>query len=480
LVNDSLSRNKIIEPNSRSEQRRSQRVRKEKDFGLDFISYQVNVYLVEGNREKVLSKLPFVGNLEENPNIFSEAMVTRDAAFWREAVNDEMDSILSNNTWVLVDLPPGSNTIGCKWVFRRNYRTNRTIQTFKAMLVAKGFKQREGIDYFDTYALVARITSIRVLIVLASIYKLVVHQIDVKTAFLNGDLDEEVYMDQPEAFVLPGNERKVCKLVKSLYDLKQTPKQWHEKFDTVILANDFKHNGADKCVYSKFTVEYGVIVCLYMDDMLIFGINMLDVCETKKYLPSVFKMKDLNEADTILGIKVKKHSKCYAFCQSHYIEKMLLKYKHLNVKEVNTPFDSNYKLVENTGRTIAQLEFASAIGSMMYVMHCTRPDITFVVNRLSRYISNPSAEHWKAITRVFGYLKKTKDLRLYYSGYPAVLEGYSDANWVTSVGDNKLISSWIFTLGGGAISWASKKQLCISHSTMESEFIAASAGKKAE
>uniref|UniRef100_A0A2N9EQJ0 CCHC-type domain-containing protein n=1 Tax=Fagus sylvatica TaxID=28930 RepID=A0A2N9EQJ0_FAGSY len=354
LVNDSLSGNKRIEPSSPNEQRRSQRVRKEKDFGPDFISYQVNVYLVEGNKEKVLTRL-----------------------------------------------------------------------------VAKGFKQREGIDYFDTYALVARIISIRVLIALASIYKLVVHQMDEKTAFLNGDLDEEVYMDQPEGFVLLGNEKKV--------------------------SNGFKHNGANKCVYSKFTSEYGVIVCLYVDDMLIFG-NKYARC-----------------------IKVKRHSEGYALCQSHYIEKVLLKYKHLNVKEVNTPFDFNYKLVENTGRAIAQLEFASAIGSMMYAMHCTRPDIAFAVNRLSRYTSNPSAEHWKAIARVLGYLKKTKDLGLYYSGYPVLLEGYSDANWVTSMGDNKSTSGWIFTLGGGAISWASKKKSCISHSTMESEFIVlASAGKEAE
>ena len=136
---------------------------------------------------------------------------------------------------------------------------------------------------------------------------------------------------------------------------------------------------------------------------------------------------------------------------------MLLKYKHFNVKEVYTPFDSNYKLVENTGRAIAQLEFASAIGSMMYAMHCTRPDVAFAVNRLSRYTSSLSVEHWKAIVRVFSYLKKIKDLRLYYSRYPAVLEGYSDVNWVTNVGDDKSMSDWIFTLGGGAISWASKK-----------------------
>ena len=191
------------------------------------------------------------------------------------------------------------------------------------MIVAKGFKQREGVDYFDTYAPVARIISIRVLLALASIYKFIVHQMDVKTAFLNGDLDDEVYMKQPEGFVLPINEKKVCKLVKSLYGLKQASKQWHEKFDLVILSDSFVHNSSDKCMYSKFTKEYEVIVCLYVDDMLIFGTNMKGVCEIKKYLSSMFQMKDLNEVDTILGIKIKRHSKGFALCQSNYIEKVL-------------------------------------------------------------------------------------------------------------------------------------------------------------
>ena len=171
--------------------------------------------------------------VEDDPKTYKEAMSSRDVIFWKEAINDEMDSLLCNNTWKIVDLPPGSKAIGCKWVFRRKYNTNGSIQTFKARLVAKGFRQKEGIDYFDTYAPVARITSIRVLLSLSSIYDLFVHQMDVKTAFLNGDLDEEVYMEQPEGFVLPGNEHKVCKLIKSLYGLKQAPKQWHEKFLTL-------------------------------------------------------------------------------------------------------------------------------------------------------------------------------------------------------------------------------------------------------
>ncbi|KAL0375645.1 UNVERIFIED_CONTAM: Retrovirus-related Pol polyprotein from transposon TNT 1-94 [Sesamum calycinum] len=162
-----------------------------------------------------------------------------------------MDSIVSNGTWVLVDLPPGCTIIGCKWIFKKKLKPDGSIDKFKARLVAKGFKQKEGIDYFDTYSPVARLTTIRVLIALASVYNLSIHQMDVKTAFLYGELEEEIHMNQPEGFVAHGNERKVCKLVKSLYGLKQAPKQWHEKFDQTILAFGFIVNENDKCIYCK-------------------------------------------------------------------------------------------------------------------------------------------------------------------------------------------------------------------------------------
>ncbi|WKA10744.1 hypothetical protein VitviT2T_028301 [Vitis vinifera] len=408
-------------------------------------------------------------------------MASRNVAFWKEAINDEMDSIMSNQTWELVDLPPGSKPIGCKWVFRRKYHTDGMIQTFKARLVAKGFKQRECIDYFDTYAPVARTTSIRILFALASIHNLFVHQMDVKKAFLNGDLNEEVYMEQPEGFVLLGNENKVCKLVKSLYGLKQAPKQWHEKFDHTILLDGFRYNNVDKCLYSKTCDDYMVIVCLYVDDMLILSDDMKGIIETKRFLSSTFKMKDLGEVDTILGIKVKRNSGGYALNQTHYIEKVVSKFSHLKIKYANTPFDSSIKLEKNDGRSMAQLEYASAIGSLMYAAQCTRADISFAVSKLSRFMSNPSVEHWKAIGRVLSYLKNTKELSLQYSKFPAIIEGYSDASWISSVGDNLSTTSWVFTLGGGAVSWGSKKQTCISHSTMEVEFIAlAATGKEAE
>ena len=186
--------------------------------------------------------------------------------------------------------------------------------------------------------------------------------------------------------------------------------------------------------------------------MLIIGTNLEGIRITKEYLTSKFKMKDLNEVDTILGIKVHKNEVGFTLSQSHYIKKVLEKFDHLTIKESNTPYDPNLKLEGNMRRPIAQLEYASAIGSLMYAMHCTRPDRAFAVCKLSRFTGKPSNQHWKDITRVLSYLKKTINLGLHYSDYSAVLEGYSDASWITNLSDNKSTSGWIFTIGGGAIS----------------------------
>ena len=381
----------------------------------------------------------------------------------------------------MADLPKGTRPIGSKLIFKRKRHPDGSISTFKARLVAKGYRQKEGIDYFDTYAPVARISSIRTLIAISALKGLYIHQMDVKTAFLNGYLNEEIYMEQPEGFVITGQENKVCRLVKSLYGLKQAPKQWHQRFDKTVKSFGFQHNAADRCIYSKYTKESTVVICLYVDDMLIIGTNLVGILETKNYLSSHFKMKDLGEVDTILGIKVKRSDSQISLSQSHYIEKILTKFQHLNIKEFNTPFDSSVKLDKNSGRAVAQLEYASAIGCMMYAMHCTRPDIAFAVSRLSQFTSNPGPDHWRAIIRVLGYLKRTSDLELTYTTHPGILEGYTDASWIDNSSDSKSTSGWIYTLAGGAVSWGSKKQTCIAHSTMEAEFIAlAAAGKEAE
>ncbi|KAL0549588.1 hypothetical protein IC582_014074 [Cucumis melo] len=233
-------------------------------------------------------------------------MSSPEAPYWKEDVNSEIESIMHNHTWELVDLPLESTPLGCKWIFKRKMKTDGSIDKYKARLVAKGYKQQERLDYFDTYSPVTRITSIRMLIAISALHGFEIHQMDVKTTFLNGELDEEIYMQQLEGFVSPSQEKKVCKLIRSLYGLKQAPKQWHEKFDSVMMANGFKINECDKCVYAKSNQNDHVIVCLYVDDMLIIGSNINIIKTTKQMLANKFEMKDMGVADVILGIKISK------------------------------------------------------------------------------------------------------------------------------------------------------------------------------
>ena len=380
-----------------------------------------------------------------------------------------------------MDLPPGSKPLGSKWIFKRKMKADGTIDKYKARLVIKGYKQREGLDYFDTYSPVMRITSIRMILAIAALRNLEVHQMDVKTAFLNGDLEEEIYMEQPEGCIAPGQEKKVCKLVKSLYGLKQAPKQWHEKFDSVMMTNGFKINECDKCVYVKNTDDGYVILCLYVDDMLITGSNDRMIKSTKDMLNSRFDMKDMGLADVILGIKIIRSPNGLILSQSHYVDKILDKFNKDDSGVARTPIDVNQHLSKNRGESISQVEYARVIGSLMYLMSCTRPDIAFTVSCLSRFMSNPGADHWKAIVRVLRYLRYTRDYGLHYTRFPAVLEGYSDASSISDIQDSKATSGYVFTLGGAAVSWKSSKQTVITRSTMESEFVALDkSGEEAE
>nr|GEV87443.1 zinc finger, CCHC-type [Tanacetum cinerariifolium] len=281
---------------------------------------------------------------------------------------------------IILGFYPGCKPLGCKWIFKRKMKVDGTIDKFKARLVIQGFRQNEGIDYFDTYAPVARISTIRLLLALAAIHNLVIHQMDVKTAFLNGDL-EEVYMKQPEGFAMSGNEHKV--------------------FD-----------------------------------------------KTKKYLSSMFSMKDMGEVDVILGIKIKRENKGIVITQTHYIEKILKKFNREDCSSMSTPMDPVEKLKLNTGKHVDQLEYSRAIGCLMYAMTSTRPDIAYVVGRLSRFTSNPSRQHGKAIARVFKYLRGTMNYGLSFVGYPSVLEAYSDASWINHVEHSSSTSRWVFLLGG--------------------------------
>lgn len=326
-----------------------------------------------------------------------------------------------------MDLPPGCKSLGYKWIFMKKMKTDGSIDQYKARLVVEGYKQTEGVDYFNTYSPVTRITSIRMLIAIAALYNLEIHQMGVKTASLNGKLHEEIYMEQPKKFIVPGQEKKMCRLVKSLYGLKQAPKQWHEKFDKVLMFNGYRINECDKCVYVKNTTHGYVIICLYLDDMLIFGSNIDIIKPTKKMLNKEFEMKDLRVADVILGMKVSRSYEGYVLSHSHYIKLVLEKFDKYDGRPAKTP-DINLHLSKNTGDSISQLEYSRIPGSLMYIMNCTRPNIAHAVGKLSRFTNKPGADHWKAIVRVFRYLRFTLNYGLHYTRYPAVLEGYSDAS----------------------------------------------------
>ncbi|CAM8887351.1 unnamed protein product [Rhodiola kirilowii] len=259
-------------------------------------------------------------------------------------------------------------------------------------------------------------------------------------------------MKQPEGFIMPRNENKVCKLIKSLYGLKQAPKQWHQKFDEVILSSGFKLNQADKCIYNKFDNSgNGVTICLYVDDMLIFGTDQKQVDLAKDFLSSSFAVKDMGEANVILSIRIKRENKSLAPSQSHYVEKMLKKFNCLNCSPVCTPMDPSVNLMPNTGESVSQLEYSQVICCLMYAMTSTRPDIAYAVGKLSRYTSNPSTHHWEAMRRVLKYLRGTMNYGLVYAGFPSVLEGYTDASWITNLEDHSSTSGWVFLLGGGTM-----------------------------
>jgi hypothetical protein len=277
-------------------------------------------------------------------------------------------------------------------VFKKKLRPNGTIERYKARLVIKGYSQKEGEEFFDTYSPVARWTIIHVLLSLAASHGLLVHQMDV--TFINGELDEEIYIEQLVGFVANGQEGMVCKLLKSLYGLKQAPKQCHEKFDRTLTSLSFVGNEEDKCVYYRYGGGEGVILCLYVDDIVILGTSLDVIKETKDFLSNNFEMKYLGEADVILNIKLLREGNGgITLVQSYYVEKVLSRFGYSECEPAPTPYDPSKLLKKNQRISRDQLRYSQIIGSLMYLASTTRPDISFAVSKLSRFVSNPGDDH---------------------------------------------------------------------------------------
>ncbi|CAA7054571.1 unnamed protein product [Microthlaspi erraticum] len=306
-----------------------------------------------------------------------------------------------------------------------------------------------------TFSPVSKKDSLRIVLALVAQYDLELHQMDVKTAFLNGDLEEEVYMDQPEGFVVAGKEHMVCKLRKSIYGLKQASRQWYLKFNDTITSYGFVEVIVDRCIYVKISGSKFIMLVLYVDDILLAANDMGMLHDTKKYLSKNFEMKDMGEASYVIGIEIFRDRSQAPIQKGDKFSKMQCPKNELERKEME------------------RIPYASVVGSLNYVQTCTRPDITFAVGMLGRYQSNPGMDHWKAAKKVLRYLQGTKEHMLTFrrSNHLEII-GYSDSDYAGCVDSRKSTFGYLFQLAGGAVSWKSGKQSVIATSTMEAEFVA--------
>ncbi|CAH9062481.1 unnamed protein product [Cuscuta epithymum] len=422
------------------------------------------------------------------PESFQEAVSHKDKEKWLIAMQDELESLQKNQTYEIVELPKGKKALRNKWVFKLKKDANGQVVKHKARLVVKGFQQKKGIDFDEIFAPVVKMTSIRIILGLAASMNLELEQMDVKTAFLHEDLKEEIYMQQPEGFE-NSNDNFVCKLSKSLYGLKQAPRQWNKKFDSCMKSQGYKKTTADECVYIKKLPDGTFIaLLLYVDDMLIVGKDAVKINQLKKELSKSFDMKDLGPAQQILGMQItrdRKNRKLW-LSQEKYIERVLERFNMNDAKPVSVPLANHFKLSKRTCPTskeeigeMSAVPYSSAVGSLMYAMVCTRPDIAQAVGTVSRFLSNPGKEHWEAVKWILRYLKGTTKLSLCYGGADPVLEGYTDADMAGDTDSRKSTSGYIYTFAGGTVSWQSRLQKCVALSTTEAEYIAAAeAGKE--
>ena len=420
------------------------------------------------------------------PECYDQAMQVEDSVKWESAMKDEMDSLMSNQTWELAELPPGKKALHNKWVYRIKEEHDGN-KRYKARLVVKGFQQKEGVDYNEIFSPVVKLTTIRLVLKIVAVENLHLEQLDVKTAFFHGDLEEELYMRQPEGFIKEDRKNLVCRLKKSLYGLKQAPRQWYKKFDSFMSSHGFTRCQADHCCYFKKIDNNFIILLLYVDDMLVAGSNMQEIVNLKLKLSKQFEMKDLGAAKQILGMRIKRdtNSRTLLLSQDKYINKVLSRFNMQNAKVVSTPLGVHFRLSKEQspkteeGRAyMEKVPYALAIGSLMYVMVCTRPDIAQAVGAVSRYMNNPGKLHWEAVKWILRYLQGTTSKALCFKGGDMVLTGYVDADLAGNVDIRRSTTGYVYTLGGTAVSWGSQLQKIIALSTTEAEYVAVTEANK--
>lgn len=405
-----------------------------------------------------------------------EALSSPQKDLWKEAMDSEFNSLNKKDTWDLVTLPADRKSIGCKWVLKTKLKSDGSIERYKARLVAKGYAQQSGIDYDETFSPVVRFSTLRTLLAFATENGLIVHQMDVVTAFLNGTLKEEVYMEQPDYYKEPEKEHLVCKLKRSLYGLKQAPRCWNTTFTDSMLALGFIQSTADPCLFVRRSPSL-LIIAVYVDDLVLVAEETDQLKRVKLELERKFEMKDMGRLHYILGIRVKQNEveNQILLDQRQYILNLLSKYGMANANPVSTPSDPNQKLRMDDGisKRVDHAIYQSMVGSLLYCAVATRVDVAHAVAMVSKFNANPSEAHMTAVKRILRYLKGTLDFVLKYekTESPSLI-GYCDADWAGDLDTRRSTSGQVFLMANGSISWRSKRQTSVSLSTAEAEYIA--------
>ena len=400
-------------------------------------------------------------------------------------MKDEINAMHNNNAWTLCDLPPGRKCISTKWVFKIKRDGNNKFERFRACIVARRFSQVFGINFDKTYAPVVRIDTVRHLFAVRAFYNLHILHADAKTAFINGNSDVALYIQQPEGFINPRFPHKVLCLNKSLHGLKQAPRIWYLLLCSRIMEYGFVPCESDPCIH--FSPERHMIIAVYVDDILIFGDNSDQCVEVYTYLAQQFRLNNLEAPTTFLGLNISRDWNQHTITIDHtgYIDHLLQQFNMLNAVPTKTPLNPTLPLQkrQHHEKPADSELYQSITGSLNHLAVYSRPDIPFTVSKLSQYNKDPSNTHLKAAHHVLRYIKGTRKYSIMYGGTRSailIFNGYSDASHGGDFDDGKSTTGWVFMINNGPVSWSSHKQSTVAISTMEVEYMALSeAGREA-
>ena len=414
------------------------------------------------------SQVALISQIE--PKTIDDALFDPD---WILAMQDELSQFERSQVWDLVPRPNNKSIIDTKWVFRNKLDDKGIVVRNKARLVARGFNQVEGLDYDETYAPVARLESIRMMLAFAAHKGFKLYQMDVKSAFLNGVIKEEVYVEQPPGFENLECPTHVYKLKKALYGLKQAPRAWYERLSTFLVSKGFHRGKIDPTLFLKNNGNDLFVAQVYVDDIICGSTNKDFLNEFINHMESEFEMSLVGELTFFLGLQIKQTKEGIYIHQSKYVKELFKKFGMENAKEISTPMATNTKLDKDIeGKEVDSKVYRSAIGSLLYLT-ASRPDILFAVGICARYQSCAKESHLSAVKRILRYLKGTQNVGLWYPRTETFdLVGYTDSDYAGCKLDRKSTSGSCQFLGSSLVSWSSRKQHCVALSTTEAEYIA--------